>query len=54
MLSEEERHGIVASPDFVDFVSHSSKIIERALNEPYDIMRDYTAAADIDPYAPNN
>ncbi|CAG8450274.1 9265_t:CDS:10 [Diversispora eburnea] len=41
-LSDQEKKGIVISPEFNDFIKYSSKIVERALNENYDLMRDYT------------
>ncbi|RUP37357.1 hypothetical protein BC936DRAFT_138445, partial [Jimgerdemannia flammicorona] len=47
-LTEEEKRAIVTSPDFADFVDHSSKIVERALNEKYDFMKDYTIGADVE------
>ncbi|KAK9761723.1 hypothetical protein K7432_013149 [Basidiobolus ranarum] len=47
-LSEEEKQAILASNEFVDFVDQSSKIIERALNEKYDFMIDYTLGHDAD------
>jgi len=41
-LSEEERSSILAAPEFLDFVEQSSKIVQRALNDGYDYIRDYT------------
>ncbi|KAG5637788.1 hypothetical protein H0H81_003180 [Sphagnurus paluster] len=41
-LSEEERTSILAAPEFLDFVEQSSKIVQRALNDGYDYIRDYT------------
>lgn len=41
-LSEEERAFIIAAPEFLDFVDKSSKIVQRALNDGYDYIRDYT------------
>ena len=41
-LSEEERASILAAPEFLDFVEQSSKIVQRALNDGYDYIRDYT------------
>ncbi|PPQ63385.1 hypothetical protein CVT24_005650 [Panaeolus cyanescens] len=40
-LSEEERAGILAAPEFLEFVEQSSKIVQRALNDGYDYARDY-------------
>lgn len=45
-LSEEERASILTSPEFVDFVEESSKIIQRALSDAYDYTRDYRIGAD--------
>lgn len=40
-LTQEEREAVVAAPDFMDFVERSSKVIERALDEEYDVLADY-------------
>jgi len=40
-LTEEERASILAAPEFLDFVEQSSKIVQRALNDSYDYIRDY-------------
>lgn len=45
-LSEEERASIFSAPDFLDFVEQSSKILQRALNDNYDYIRDYTIGAE--------
>ncbi|KAH9993708.1 cytoplasmic dynein intermediate chain [Russula compacta] len=45
-LTEEERTGILAAPEFLDFVEQSSKIVQRALNDNYDYIRDYTSGAE--------
>ncbi|KAJ8522741.1 hypothetical protein ONZ45_g723 [Pleurotus djamor] len=45
-LSEEERASILALPEFQDFVETSSKILQRALNDTYDYIRDYTIDAE--------
>ncbi|KAG5721336.1 Cytoplasmic dynein 1 intermediate chain 1 [Termitomyces sp. T112] len=45
-LSEEERAGILTAPEFIDFVEQSSKIVQRALNDGYDYIRDYTIGAE--------
>lgn len=47
-LSEEERASILAAPEFLDFVEQSSKIVQRALNDGYDYIRDYTVGAQAD------
>ena len=44
--SEEERSKLVTSQRFVSFIDQASKVMERALNEDYDIMRDYRLATD--------
>lgn len=41
-LTEDERKAIVQSTDFVEFIEHSSKFVERAMSEKYDFMKDYT------------
>ena len=41
-MTEEEKIGVFAAPEFLDFVEHSTKIIQRALNDNYDYVRDYT------------
>jgi len=45
-LSEEERASILAAPEFLEFVEQSSKIVQRALNDGYDYIRDYTINAE--------
>jgi dynein intermediate chain len=45
-LTEEERTSILAAPEFLDFVEQSSKIVQRALNDNYDYIRDYTSGAE--------
>ncbi|KAG8978583.1 hypothetical protein FRB93_010957 [Tulasnella sp. JGI-2019a] len=46
-LTEEERTSIFMAPDFLDFVEHSSKIIQRALSDGYDYTRDYSIGAEV-------
>jgi dynein intermediate chain, cytosolic len=41
-LSEEELEAVLHSSEFVDFVDKSTKVMERALDEDYDILVDYT------------
>lgn len=41
-LSDEETQAMTKSEDFMDFVDKSTKVIERALDERYDILTDYT------------
>ncbi|TIA87734.1 hypothetical protein E3P99_03020 [Wallemia hederae] len=45
-ITEEERLAVYTSPDFGDFVENSSKIIQRALSDNYDVTRDYRMAMD--------
>lgn len=45
-LTEEERASILAAPEFLEFVEQSSKILQRALNDRYDYIRDYTVNAE--------
>ncbi|GJJ79041.1 dynein intermediate chain, cytosolic [Entomortierella parvispora] len=45
-LTDEERKAILHSTDFVEFLDHSSKILERAMSERYDFMKDYTLGLD--------
>jgi len=42
-LTREEKDAVTSSNDFLDFVERSSKIIERALDEEYDVLADYRA-----------
>ena len=48
-MTEEERTSVVAQPEFLDFVEHSTKIIQRALNDNYDYVRDYTIGTETGP-----
>ena len=45
-MTEEEKASIFSAPEFLDFVEHSTKIIQRALNDNYDYVRDYTIGAE--------
>jgi dynein intermediate chain len=40
-LTTEELNAVTSSDDFMDFVERSSKVIERALDQEYDILADY-------------
>lgn len=40
-LTDEELNAVTSSEDFLDFVERSSKVIERALDEDYDVLVDY-------------
>jgi dynein intermediate chain len=41
-LTEEEREAVLTSKEFRDFVDTSTRVIDRALDEQYDILIDYT------------
>ncbi|KAL8645329.1 MAG: hypothetical protein Q9210_006761, partial [Variospora velana] len=41
-LTNEELTAVTASDDFLDFVERSSKVIEKALDQDYDILADYS------------
>ncbi|UZJ54845.1 hypothetical protein CBS101457_004165 [Exobasidium rhododendri] len=45
-LTSTELSAIFGAPEFTDFVEHSSKIVERALTDSYDYMKDYTLLDD--------
>ncbi|KAK0286264.1 hypothetical protein LTR91_017531 [Friedmanniomyces endolithicus] len=40
-LAPDELNAVTGSNDFLDFVERSSKVIERALDEEYDLLSDY-------------
>ena len=40
-LTAGELDAVISSDDFLDFVERSSKVIERALDEDYDVLVDY-------------
>lgn len=40
-LTDEELNAVTSSNDFLDFVERSSKVIERALDQDYDVLADY-------------
>ena len=40
-LTGEEMDAVTSSEDFLDFIDRSSKVIERALEEEYDVLADY-------------
>jgi dynein intermediate chain len=42
-ISDEEKRSIMITEEFMDFFEKSTKIMERALNEDYDILVDYNA-----------
>ncbi|KAF4625864.1 hypothetical protein G7Y89_g12300 [Cudoniella acicularis] len=41
VLTTEELNAVTSSDEFMDFVERSSKVIERALDQEYDILADY-------------
>ncbi|KAH8675454.1 WD40-repeat-containing domain protein [Xylariales sp. PMI_506] len=41
-LTDEELNAVTASDEFLEFVDRSTKVIERALDQEYDILTDYT------------
>ncbi|CZR54243.1 probable dynein intermediate chain [Phialocephala subalpina] len=45
-LTGEELNAVTSSDDFMDFVERSSKVIERALDQEYDILADYALSGD--------
>lgn len=40
-LTDEELNAVTSSEDFLDFVERSSKVIERALDQEYDVLANY-------------
>ncbi|EAS36850.3 cytoplasmic dynein intermediate chain [Coccidioides immitis RS] len=40
-LTSDELNAVTSSGEFLDFVERSSKVIERALDEDYDVLADY-------------
>ena len=48
-LTEEERASLYTVPEFIEFLEQSSKIVQRALSDGYDYIRDYTIGADTGP-----
>ena len=40
-LTNEELNAVTSSEDFLDFVDRSSKVIEKALDQDYDVLTDY-------------
>ncbi|KAK8853374.1 hypothetical protein IAR55_004078 [Kwoniella newhampshirensis] len=45
-LSEEQRQAIFSAPDFSAFIEESSRIVQRALSDGYDYIKDYTIGID--------
>ena len=50
VISEEEQQRILTSDSFNDFLSRSSKIVERTLDEDYDVLADYTRDVEANQY----
>ncbi|KAK0657280.1 WD domain-containing protein [Cercophora newfieldiana] len=46
-LTDEELKAVTVSEDFMDFIDRSTKVIEKALDQEYDILTDYTLQATI-------
>ena len=40
-LTSEELNAVTSSKDFLEFVDRSSKVIEKALDQDYDVLADY-------------
>lgn len=49
-LTEEERVSFLTAPELLDFLEQSSKIVQRALNDGYDYIRDYRIGAETGGY----
>lgn len=47
-LTNNELNAVTSSTEFQSFIERSSKVIERALDEEYDLLADYTRAAAVD------
>lgn len=47
-LTDEEAKSIQKSQEFIEFVDTSTKLVERALSEKYDFMKDYTLGIDVE------
>lgn len=56
-LTQNELNAVTSSKEFESFIERSSKVIERALDEEYDLLADYTRTStlndDDDPYTGN-
>lgn len=48
-LTDEEVTAVTASDDFLEFLERSSKVVEKALDQDYDVLADYAlAGVDVD------
>jgi dynein intermediate chain len=45
-LSNEQKQAIFAAPDFSVFIEESTRIVQRALSDGYDYIRDYSIGID--------
>lgn len=45
-LPNDELASYLTRPDFLEFLDTSTKVVQRALSDPYDYLRDYTITAD--------
>ncbi|KAL7424429.1 hypothetical protein Q5752_000112 [Cryptotrichosporon argae] len=45
-LSSDQRQAIFSAPDFSSFIEESARIVQRALSDNYDYIRDYTIGID--------
>lgn len=45
-MTDEERTSVLVAPEFLDFLEQSSKVVQRALSDNYDYIRDYTLGMD--------
>ena len=51
-MTEEEKASLYLVPEFLQFIDHSSKILQRALSDNYDYVRDYTTGAESGLFVP--
>lgn len=45
-LPDDQRRNIFSSPDFANFIEGSARIVQRALSDGYDYIKDYTIGVD--------
>jgi dynein intermediate chain len=45
-MTDEQRSQIYSAPAFLEFVESSSRIVQRALSDGYDYIKDYTLGGD--------
>ncbi len=45
-LTSDEAHAVTSSDDFISFLERSTKVIERALDDDYDLLVDYSTSHD--------